>query len=236
MSSSIRLVVFDVAGTTVLDGDAVIEAMDQALSDFGAEVDRDAIRARMGIPKPDAIRMLIDESTRERLAHGQQVDRIHQRFLELVAARYRDDAGIREADGASDVFRRLRARGVKVALDTGFERATLDVLLNRLGWRAGEVIDCSVTSDEVARGRPAPDLIRRAMELTGVDDSGLVGKVGDTPSDIASGHAARCRLVAAVSYGTHSRPELESHRPTHVLDRLDELLPLVDPSWQYEIF
>jgi hypothetical protein len=43
--STIRLVAFDVAGTTVLDGDAVTDAMHQALAAFGLEVSLDAIRS-----------------------------------------------------------------------------------------------------------------------------------------------------------------------------------------------
>ena len=55
----------------------------------------------------------------------------------------------------------------KVALDTGFTRAIADVILARLGWDS-TVVDASVASDEVERGRPYPDLIYRAMASTGV--------------------------------------------------------------------
>ena len=89
----------------------------------------------------------------------------------------------------------------------------------------GVAINFSVTSDEVPRGRPYPDLIHRAMQLAGVRAPWNVIKVGDTPFDLLEGLAANCGLVVGVTYGTHSRAELE--RPKVVtIDSLSALLPL----------
>jgi len=221
-----KLVVFDVAGTTVFDGDIVIDAMDEALRLAGARVDRNAVRALMGVPKPVAIRTLLVRHQAD--AGDTVVDQVHHAFLERVLDRYRRASTVREMEGAGTVFAALHERGIKVALDTGFSRPILDVLLHRLGWAAPGVIDCSVTSDEVANGRPAPDLIWRAMQLTGVADARTVVKVGDTPADIESGRAAACGCVVGVAYGTHSRSELERCRPSAIIDRLSNLIALVE--------
>src|SRR5262245_62606265 len=175
----IRLAVFDVAGTTVLDDDAVVDAMIAALALDGTPAPRQAVKALMGMPKPLAIRQLLNttESTAGRADDG-RVDRIFQAFVGLVKERYRRDASIREADGTTAVFRDLRRLGIRVALDTGFNREVLDVLLARLGWTA-DIVDCTVSSDEVAQGRPHPDLIFRAMEMTGVTRPADVAKIGD---------------------------------------------------------
>ena len=54
------LVVFDIAGTTVFDGDAVGTCLRQALADVaGLSFSRDEVNAVMGIPKPVAIRTLL---------------------------------------------------------------------------------------------------------------------------------------------------------------------------------
>ena len=222
-----QLVVFDVAGTTVFDGDIVIDAIGDALKAHGVDVDRTAIRALMGVPKPVAIRTLLGQDSRHADDAAQARD-VHATFLERVIDRYRHASGVREMEGAGAVFAALHARRIKVALDTGFSRPILDVLLARLGWTTPDSIDCSVASDEVAHGRPAADLIQRAMQLTGVIDPRAVVKVGDTPADIASGRAAACGCVVGVSYGTHSRAELERHGPDAVIDRLPDLVPLVD--------
>lgn len=66
------------------------------------------------------------------------------------------------------------------------------------------------------------------MQLVGIEDPGTVIKVGDTPADIESGRAAECGVVIGVSYGTHSRQELEPYGPTRVIDALPDLLHVIE--------
>jgi phosphonatase-like hydrolase len=222
----IRLTVFDVAGTTVLDDDAVIDAAQSALAAGGVRAPRAAIKAVMGMAKPAAIRHLLC-SYAAFPAHqiDDRVHEIHATFVQLVVERYRSDPMIRPVPDAADVFRRLRSAGVRIALDTGFSREVLDVLLARLRWDRA-VVDVTVASDEVEQGRPHPDLIHRAMQLTGIVDPQEVAKIGDTPADIAEGRAAACGLVVGVTYGTRSRDELDRF-DVPLIDRLADLLPLV---------
>jgi phosphonatase-like hydrolase len=222
----IQLVVFDVAGTTVMDGDLVIDAMEQALRHAEVPANREAVRALMGLPKPIAIRQLLNRHADRVTEVDRLVDDVSKDFLRHLMEGYRT-APVAEAPGACDVFRHLHARGIKVALDTGFSRCVLDLLLDRLKWTATGLVDCSVASDEVAHGRPAADLIQRAMHATGVVRPAAVAKVGDTPADIQSGRAAECGFVVAVTYGTHSRRELMAHHPDVAIDALSDLVPLV---------
>ncbi len=85
------------------------------------------------------------------------------------------------------------------------------------------MLDATVASDEVPRGRPHPDLLLRAMQLTGCADPRRVAKVGDTPADLAEGTAAGCGFVVGVTTGSHTRDELLAHPHTHLIDALDEL-------------
>jgi phosphonatase-like hydrolase len=224
-----ELVIFDVAGTTVLDGDLVIDAMADALAADHVVVDREAIRSRMGLPKRAVIRELVTRfSARAPVQLDARTERIHQWFLETLERSYRVHPGVREVPGARAVFQSLHDKSIKVALDTGFNRSTLNVLLDRLGWTGSGLIDCSAASDEVSQGRPAPYLIRRVMQLAVVTDPARVVKVGDTPADIESGRSAGCGAVIGVSYGTHTREELERYRPTRVIGALEELLHAIE--------
>src|SRR5262249_18494257 len=72
----IELVVFDMAGTTVHDGDAVHRALMATLSAHGKEVTRDEVNAVMGLPKPEAIRWLLAGE-----ASPAQVASLHADFL-----------------------------------------------------------------------------------------------------------------------------------------------------------
>jgi len=223
---TIRLVVFDVAGTTMLDDDAVIDAMAHAFAVRRIRVDRRAVKAVMGQPKPQAILHLLEASPTGLPETTSELGRqIFAAFTEFVLLRYRTDPRIRPVPDAAEVFRRLRAAGIAVALDTGFSREVLDVVLARLGWARG-VLDLTVASDEVEHGRPAPDLIHHAMRVAEVRDAREVAKVGDTPADIDEGRAAGCGLVVGVTYGTHSRAELERFG-VPLIDRLTDLLPMV---------
>ncbi|HET6258112.1 MAG TPA: HAD family hydrolase [Pseudonocardia sp.] len=71
-------------------------------------------------------------------------------------------------------------------------------MLAAIGWRVGEQLDAVVCADEVAAGRPAPDMIERAMELTGVTVPARVLVAGDTVLDVRAGHAAGAGVVVAV--------------------------------------
>jgi 2-aminoethylphosphonate-pyruvate transaminase len=223
----IELVVFDMAGTTVHDGDAVHRCLAGALLAAGLETTRDEVNAVMGMPKPLAISSLMDrDAGRQSDAPGSSAMEIHEDFLQRMMAYYRTDPGVREVPGATAVLLRLREHGVKVALGTGFSRPIADAIIQRLGWYGG-LLDATVTSDEVARGRPHADMVLRAMRLVGVRDPRAVAKVGDTPSDLLEGVAAGCGLVIGVTAGSHTQEELERHPHSHLIPTIADLPPLV---------
>ncbi len=220
-----ELAVFDVAGTTVLDGDAVLECLLSAV-ETRAAVTAPAALAVMGLPKPVAIRHLLSASGDiPAAALDEAVEAAHRDFRNAMIMRYQHGP-LAAAAGVERVFAALQDAGIAVALDTGFSRDILDTVLARLGWTEGATVDFTIASDEVERGRPHPDLIHRLMALAGVTDARAVVKTGDTPSDLAEGLAAGCGLVVGVTYGTHTREQLT--RPgVRTIDRLRDLLPLM---------
>jgi 2-aminoethylphosphonate-pyruvate transaminase len=222
----IDLVVFDVAGTTVFDGDAVHSCLERAVARAGVTTTRDAVNAVMGMPKPLAIASLV-ASYRGTGPSDAEVSAIYAEFERLMLDHYRLAVSVREVEGAVKVFQALRARGIKIALDTGFHRRILDAILRRLEWDS-RLLDATVASDEVDHGRPDPDMVWRAMELTGVGERARVAKVGDTPADLRQGDRAGCALVVGVTSGSHTEDELARHPHTHLIASLAELLPIID--------
>jgi phosphonatase-like hydrolase len=109
-----------------------------------------------------------------------------------------------------------------VALNTGFDREITGLLVSSLGWE-GEAVDVVVCGDDVGRGRPAPDLIFRAMEAAGVSDARQVMNVGDTVLDLQAGHNAGVRWNVGVLSGAHGREVLEREPHTHLLDSVASL-------------
>lgn len=219
-----RLVVFDMAGTTVEDGDgAVNRCLRDAMAAGGFPVEHAEVNTVMGIPKPDAIRQLLSS----RVADGDTVagltPKIHEDFLQRMLRFYREDASVVPVTGAEDAFAKLRAAGVLVALDTGFSRDIADTILDRFGWARDGKIDGSVTSDEVERGRPHPDLILALRKRFAITDPAQVAKVGDTPSDLEQGTTAGCGWVVGVTRGSHTAEQLAPYPHTHLLPTVADL-------------
>jgi phosphonatase-like hydrolase len=218
----VELVVFDMAGTTVYDGDAVNRCLRDALGSAGLAVTPEQVNAVMGLPKPESIRRLVEASPLK-VRLQEEISAIHGNFVARMHRFYETDPEVYEIPGASETFARLRQAGIRVALDTGFSRDIVTILLDRLGWEARGLIDASVASDEVPRGRPHPDMIRRLMAQFGIDDLRRVAKVGDTPADLYEGQNAGCGWVIGVTEGTHTRAQLEPHPHTHLIGTLVEL-------------
>jgi phosphonatase-like hydrolase len=228
----IELVVFDMAGTTVNDEDAVNRCVRDALEAVGLVVASADVNRVMGLPKPQAIARLIEQYGRS-ADLGPRLDSIHGDFVRRSVKFYASDPSVREIPGASRVFDRLRSAGLRIALNTGFDRAITDVILDRVGW--GDRIDATIASDEVARGRPYPDMIRELMRRLGVSQASRVAKVGDTPADLEEGHNAGCGWIVGVTRGTHARSELEPFPHTHLIESIRDLpdllgLPAADPG------
>jgi phosphonatase-like hydrolase len=222
----IELVVFDMAGTTVNDDDSVNRCLRAALAAAGISVTATQVNRVMGLPKPTAIATLIDESE-SRSALADRVGGIHDDFVARSIEFYRRDLSVREVPGAARVFEVLKRCGIKVALDTGFSRSIAQVILDRLAWSHNPLIDATICSDEVERGRPHPDMIHALMAQLGVADVRLVAKVGDTPADLQEGENAGCGLVVGVTRGTHSRQELEAFPHTDLIETIAELPALL---------
>jgi len=221
---NIDLVVFDMAGTTVFDGDAVGTCFRSALATVGIVVEPAAINAVMGFHKPEAIRVLF-RNARGKEPTTAEVDAIHRDFVEQMKRYYAEDSAVREIFGARQTFATLRKQGVKIALNSGFSREIIDVIVERLGW--DKEIDATIASDEVPRGRPYPDMIRTLMERFGITDSKRVAKVGDTLVDLEEGTNADCGFVIGVTSGAYTREQLMSGPHTHLLSSVAELPALL---------
>jgi phosphonatase-like hydrolase len=223
-----ELVIFDLAGTTVRDNKDVHRILQSALLKHDVVISIEDANEVMGIPKPVAIRILLEKRHYSRFSIADQwVEEIHRDFVTDMIRFYETDASVGEKTGVSETFRELKSLGVKIAVNTGFDRFITDALLARLGWQRNLLIDFSVTSDEVARGRPFPDMIFRVMNHLGVNKSSHVIKVGDTVSDLQEGHAAGCGIVVGVTSGAFSAQALKSENPHHLIHEIPELLSLL---------
>lgn len=215
----IELVVFDLAGTTVHDNQDVHKVLQKALKEFNVEISIEEANQVMGIPKPVAIRQLLELKKAEDISE-KMIDSIHKHFVRVMIDFYMTDPEVKEKDGASELFTLLKEMGIKIIVDTGFDRPITNSILQRLGWLEKKLIDGSVCSDEVEKGRPHADMIFKAMQLAGIDDVQKVAKVGDTASDMQEGTNAGCSLVIGITSGAFTREALLREPHTHLIDHL----------------
>ena len=217
MTHAPELVVLDLAGTTVRDRGEVPSAFRDALAEHGLSATDDEVRAVRGASKREAILRFVPEGAdRAPLAA-----RAFASFLAHLSRRYERD-GVAPIPGAAEAVARLRDRGVRIALNTGFDRSITALLLSSLGWDRG-LADVVVCGDDVSRGRPAPDLILAAMRAAGVEDSTRVASAGDTTLDLRAGEAARVGWNVGVLSGAHDRTALVAAPHTHILASVAEL-------------
>jgi phosphonatase-like hydrolase len=222
----IDLIVFDLAGTTVKENFDVQRTLKKSFAKVGLEITIEQASLVMGIPKPIAIRQLLEAMNYTAVSED-LIRSIHADFVEDMILFYENDQTVEENEGVSETFRQLKTAGIKVFVDTGFDRPIVDALLHRMAWEKNQLIDGSVTSDEVAHGRPHPDLIFRAMELAGVSDVKRVAKVGDTVSDLGEGTAAGCGWVIGITSGAFTKEQLSAVPHTHLINRIPDVLQII---------
>lgn len=221
----IELVALDMAGTTVEEGGAVYRALRDAVVAGGGALEAPQVVPWMGADKREAIRALAVEAGRAR-PDDEEVEQVYADFVDRLLAAYAATPP-RPIPGVPEMFTALRRAGVRVALTTGFSADVHEPLLAALGWSAPDTVDAIVCTDDVAAGRPAPYMIFRAMERTGVVDVSRVLVAGDTPRDLEAGCNAGAGAVVGVATGDLGLEELGRFRHTHLLPSVAGLADLV---------
>jgi phosphonatase-like hydrolase len=219
----IKLVVFDIAGTTLRDEHQVSKVFQSALNHFGYIVSLDEIDPLMGYEKSLAIRQLLEAGSIP--ADDQLVKAIHQKFMAQMM-QYYETADLQPLPNVEETFKQLQQAGIRVAINTGFSRNIADIIIDRLKWKKNNLIDILIASDEVPLGRPYPYMIRAVMDALQITDPLEVMKVGDTEVDIREGQNAGCRYVIGVTTGIFSREALATYNPTHIIDDIYDVITI----------
>ncbi len=221
----IELIVFDMAGTTVDEDNVVYKTVRQAINAAGYAFTQDQVQtAGAGKEKSQAIRDVLASDGNQHSAD--EVAAIFADFQQRLAQAYAV-LHVRPQPGTTEVFVALRKRGIKVVLNTGYDRVTAEGLIDKIGWTIGADIDGLITASDVQNGRPAPDMIFQAMSATGVKDARAVVKVGDSEIDIEEGKNAKCGMTFGITTGAQTQTQLLNGNPTAVINHLSELLPHV---------
>jgi phosphonatase-like hydrolase len=195
----------DISGTVVRSGgfEAVFHRVYREL--LNVDVPAEEIRVNTGRKKAELFAEVLRAHAPDRAGEPGLIDRMTAAFdAFMLEAIERDPPPV--LDGVRAAMGILASKNITVGYVTGFARAPALRLLD-VSNLAYAVL---VGSDEVERGRPAPDLIHEAMRRLGLTDASTIAYAGDTPVDIQSGLNARCGAVYGLTCGAHDRAELES--------------------------
>jgi phosphonatase-like hydrolase len=224
--AKIKLVVFDMAGTVVDENNVVYKTLQKAISEKVVEVSLEWVLALgAGKEKKQAITDILAEFAPG--ADEVKVEEAYQHFAKLLDDAY-SDLDVKPQPGTLEIFEWLSEKGIKSALNTGYSRAVAEGLISKLGWQQGKDFDLLVTASEVSKARPAPDMIFLAKEKLGIASDNQIAKIGDSIIDIEEGKNANCGLTIGITTGAHTRSQLLTANPDHIINNLEELKSLID--------
>jgi phosphonatase-like hydrolase len=221
----VKLAVFDIAGTTVADDNAVSTAFKDAFGAYGFSINEEEVMPLMGYKKPLAIQIMLQKMGVE--FDEELIEKIHSEFEVAMLDHYEYSPDVRPMPGAEAVMMKLKQQGIRIALNTGFSKAIADTIMTRLQWMEKGLVDDYIASDEVQEGRPKPFMILELMKRAGLVDPGEVAKIGDTEVDINEGKNAGCSVVVAVTTGAFTKDQLVPYHPDHIIDHLSQLPGLI---------
>jgi HAD superfamily hydrolase (TIGR01509 family) len=181
----VEAVIFDLDGV-LIDSESVWDAARRdVVAESGGAWSDSATRAMQGMSSPEWSRYLHDE-----LGVSLEPDEISRQVVERVLAAYEREVPL--LPGAVEAVRRLAGRW-PLALASSANRPVIDAVLRSAGLT--ECFSATVSGDEVARGKPSPDVYLAAAGKLGVEP-GKAAAVEDSTNGLRSAAAAGMLVIA----------------------------------------
>ena len=181
----IQAVVFDLDGVLLQSEEVWDDVRERYVRERGGRYDEEVQRAMMGMSAPEWSRFLHEEA-----GVPDAPETINRDVVERMLEAYRRELPL--LPGAKEVVRRAAA-AFPLALASSSNRAIFEASLELAGLTA--CFRATVSSEEVARGKPAPDVYLEAARRLGVAPEACAA-VEDSHSGIASAKAAGMRVIA----------------------------------------
>ena len=207
----IQAVVFDLDGV-LLQSEEVWDAVrERYVRERGGRYDEDVQRAMMGMSAPEWSRFLAEDA-----GVPGPPEQINADVVDLMLEAYRRDLPL--LPGAVAIVGRLAAQ-FPLALASSSNRAIFEEALRLAGLT--DAFQATVSSEEVAQGKPAPDVYLEAARRLGVAPERCAA-VEDSHAGIRSAHAAGMRVIA-IPNASYPPDDEALALADVVLESLDEL-------------
>ena len=217
--NSIKMVVFDMAGTTVDEQNVVYKTVHKAIEKHGVSVDLETVlKVGAGKEKLKAIVDVLDYINVDNV----DANLVFADFKAMLDKAY-DTLDVKPIEGVDITMLKLKEKGVIVVLNTGYNSRIANALVNKLNWEKGIHYDALITASDVKKGRPSSEMIDLAMEMFNVTDPKVVLKAGDSAIDIEEGKNAKCGVTVGVLSGAQTKEQIEVAGPDYIIDSLATL-------------
>jgi phosphonatase-like hydrolase len=226
MFKNIKMVVFDMAGTTINEGGLVYTTMKNTLRHHKIPFTNEEFDTFHGVNKRDVLNNFIRNETK--VISKTYEDKIYNNFEKSLKQNYFNPTtnSIKVMDGALPLFEKLRRNDIKVCFNTGYSRYMAENILKHVDIKIGRDIDDLVASNEVQSGRPSPYMIHKLMDRHNVLSHEVV-KVGDTIIDIKEGVNAKTKYQISVLSGADDIKTLEKGNPHLIVDSVKDLIDYI---------
>ncbi len=209
----IRAVVFDMDGVLISSEEVWDEVREGFARETGGRWGPEAHHDMMGMSTPEWTAYM-----QERVGIPLSPAEIEDEVVRRLIARYRSDLPLME--GSREAVGALASR-LPLGLASSSSRRLIDAVLGLAS--LAEAFAVTVSSEEVARGKPSPDVYLRALEELGVEPSHAVA-VEDSGAGIRAAVAAGMRVVA-IPNALYPPPEEALALATTVLESIADLTP-----------
>jgi HAD superfamily hydrolase (TIGR01509 family) len=212
-NAGIEAIVFDLDGVLIESEPVWDRARRAVVAETGGRWRRDATREMMGMSAPEWSGYLHDE-----LSVPLPPAEINERVVSHLLASYKD--GLPLLPGAVEAVRRLAAVW-RLGLASSANRPVIDAVLAASGLTP--CFSVTVSGEEVAHGKPAPDVYLAATERLGVDP-GRSAAVEDSSNGLRAAAAAGMAVIA-VPNRTFPPTSDSLGLASLAVDSLDQLTP-----------
>ena len=216
---STRMLIFDMAGTTVQEKGIVYNSLFNTIKLIKPDLLRSDISKFSGYNKNEVIKYYVDQQKMN--SPDVVLNNLKSEFNYYLKKEYMNNESVKLMDkNLPSFFNLLREYDIKICLNTGYNKDIQNLLIDKLNLL--DCIDDYISSEEVKYSRPYSNMINTLMGRNNIFNPKEVIKIGDTCIDIIEGRNAKCHTIGVLS-GSTPKYQLKGCNPTLILNNIMDL-------------
>ncbi|POR43527.1 HAD family hydrolase [Methylobacterium sp. V23] len=192
MTKTVRAVIFDIDGTLLDSVDLHAQAWVDAFAHFGVTVSHDQARSQIGKGGDQLLPVFLDAERIER--EGETIEAYRS---DLFKRNYL--AKVKPFPGVRALFEHLKDQGLTIALASSGKAKEVEHYQSLM--KVEDLTDVVVSSDDVERSKPFPDIFQAALEKLAPITAAEAVVIGDTPYDADAAQKAGLPTIGVLCGG-----------------------------------